>query len=141
MRYERTVVLPQGVKAGDRMPEPLVEAVRLADLVIDSDGFVVKNRFGQEGCKASPELLHIAHAGGGEDTSGGHLEHMGRTADLVASDTHKLLTFAALVQRDLAHFVGASGDAAVLRLAATQLRERAGHLADLAEALADRAVE
>jgi acyl-CoA reductase-like NAD-dependent aldehyde dehydrogenase len=74
------------------------------------------------------------------DARGPIITHMGRAADAVASDVHKLLTFAALVRRDLVHGLGADDDAEILRAAARQLRDRADHLAALAEELADGAM-
>jgi hypothetical protein len=75
------------------------------------------------------------------DARGPIITHMGRAADAVASDVHKLLTFAALVRRDLVHGLGADDDAEILRAAARQLRDRADHLAALAAQLGrDRAL-
>lgn len=70
------------------------------------------------------------------DERGPTIAHIGRAADAVASDIHKLLTYAALVRRDLAHGFTRPEDAETLRLAGRQLTDRANHLVKLTDKLA-----
>jgi hypothetical protein len=64
------------------------------------------------------------------------LKHIGSAADALSSNTHKLLAYCALVYRDLKHGDVVIGDAERLLVGARAVRERADHLAELAEQLA-----